>query len=32
MVPTAAYAKWQMTLTYNSVDYKWRVTGMARGF
>jgi hypothetical protein len=32
MVPSAANAKWQMTLTYNSADSVWRVTGMARGF
>ena len=32
MIPTAANAKWQMTLIYNSAYSKWRVTGMARGF
>lgn len=32
MMPTAANAKWSVTLTYNSADSVWRVTGMARGF
>ncbi len=32
MVPSAANAKWEMTLIYNSAYSKWRVTGMARGF